>query len=134
MSASVSEPLGVVEGSRIARPPTCPLWRGVSSARNWASRLVSWRMAGGQPLGGPPGARRLERGERGVEARELAQGGRQPAAVPAASADRRAGEEEEPRLEDHDAQDDCRGEALLEPRQAHRLRVRTLTAHRAQPR
>ena len=34
-------PPGAVDGSRIASPPTCPLWRAVSRARNWASRLVS---------------------------------------------------------------------------------------------
>src|SRR2546423_733062 len=43
MSPSPSVPSGVVEGSRIARPATCPDWRVVSSARDCASRLVSCR-------------------------------------------------------------------------------------------
>src|SRR3954451_17961024 len=34
---------GAVSGSRIASPPTWPVWRADSSARNWASRLVSCR-------------------------------------------------------------------------------------------
>ena len=40
-------PVPVVDVSRIASPPTWPLCVGVSNARNCASRLVSWRMAGG---------------------------------------------------------------------------------------
>src|SRR3954451_21408374 len=44
MSASSSFPPGAVEGSRIARPPTWPVWREVSSARNCVSRLVSCRI------------------------------------------------------------------------------------------
>src|SRR5437588_773572 len=43
VSASTTPP-GAVEGSRIARPPTCPTWRALSRARNCASRLVSWRI------------------------------------------------------------------------------------------
>src|SRR3954453_3632136 len=45
MSSMSSLPPGRWESSRIASAPTCPLWRGVSSARNCASRLVSWRMS-----------------------------------------------------------------------------------------
>src|SRR4051794_41244989 len=45
MSASSSLPPGAVEGSRIASPPTWPVWRDVSSARNCVSTLVSCRMA-----------------------------------------------------------------------------------------
>src|SRR4051794_41900598 len=41
MSASSSLPPGFVDGSRIARPPTWPVWRDVSSARNCVSTLVS---------------------------------------------------------------------------------------------
>ena len=44
MSARVELPVGVVEGSRIARPATWPDWRRFSRARNWASRLDSCRM------------------------------------------------------------------------------------------
>src|SRR5205823_3375594 len=35
---------GVVEGSSMARPPTWPVWRELSSARNCVSTLVSWRI------------------------------------------------------------------------------------------
>src|SRR5688500_17910130 len=45
MSLQSRLPPGAVDGSRIATPPTCPVWRGVSSARNWASRLVSCLIA-----------------------------------------------------------------------------------------
>src|SRR5207244_3857924 len=45
MSARSTLPPGAVDGSRIARPPTCPVWREVSSARNCVSKLVSWRIA-----------------------------------------------------------------------------------------
>src|SRR5436309_546278 len=108
MSASVSSPVGVVEVSRIARPATCPLCLGVSSARNCASRLVSWRMAGGYR----PRAARI-----------------------GALADRRAGEEEEPGLERHDAEHDGRRESLLEAGQPLLVgELGPLAAHRAQPR
>src|SRR4051812_1238675 len=42
-SAQAIAPPGAVEPSRIASPATWPVWRRLSSARNWASRLVSWR-------------------------------------------------------------------------------------------
>src|SRR5215210_6999642 len=45
MSSIPSLPPGRSESSRIASAPTCPLWRGVSRARNWASRLVSCRIS-----------------------------------------------------------------------------------------
>src|SRR3954447_3833832 len=74
------------------RPATCPVWRGFSSARNCASRLVSWRMAGtvtvaalakkaGRPRAGSPG--RLPAGaERGdVDAVGAGAGAVAPGAV-----------------------------------------------------
>src|SRR6476661_8491691 len=45
MSPQPIVPPGRVLGSRMAKPPTCPAWRFVSRARNWASRLVSCRKA-----------------------------------------------------------------------------------------
>src|SRR5688572_24644403 len=50
MSDASSVPPGAVAGFRIATPPTWPVWRGVSSARNWASRLVSCLIARDSPL------------------------------------------------------------------------------------
>src|SRR3954451_13915817 len=50
-------PPGAVEGSRIARPETWPTVRGVSSARNWASRLVNCRMWLSSRRSGGPSAR-----------------------------------------------------------------------------
>src|SRR5687767_14694614 len=44
MSPQSSSPPGAVDVSRIANPPTCPLWRAVSRARNCVSRLVSCRI------------------------------------------------------------------------------------------
>src|SRR4051794_14709710 len=45
MSSISSLPPGRSESSRIASAPTWPLWRGVSSTRNCASRLVSCRIS-----------------------------------------------------------------------------------------
>src|SRR4051812_29469919 len=45
MSLQLRAPPGAVDGSRIARPATCPACRAFSNARNCASRLVSCRIS-----------------------------------------------------------------------------------------
>ena len=56
-------PVEVVDASRMATPPTCPVCRGVSRARNCASRLVSCRTYRPYRRDSRPGDPRRELGE-----------------------------------------------------------------------
>src|SRR4051812_11047664 len=67
-SFAVSDPVAVVDGSRIARPPTCPYVLGDSIARNCASRLVSCRISPLRRLRLCPDSGHLPEGRRGLHA------------------------------------------------------------------